>query len=83
MRIVASGARRDLGQIDAAIATLECKELASKSDEPWSARLRYAYADALLAGGRNKEARDWFVKATLVDADDLTDAAERAMQIDV
>jgi hypothetical protein len=83
MRIVASGARRDLGQTEAAIATLECKELTSKSTEPWSARLRYAYADALLAAGRAKEARDWFVKATLVDAEELTDAAERAMAIEV
>ena len=83
MRIVAAGARRDLGQIDAAIATLECKELSSKSTAPWSARLRYAYAEMLLAGGRPKEARDWFVKAALVDADDLTDAADRAMAIEV
>ena len=82
MRIVAAGARRDLGQIEAAIATLECKELSSKSTAPWAARLRYAYAEMLLAGGRAKEARDWFVKAALVDADDLTDAADRAMAID-
>ena len=83
MRIVAAGARKDLGQIEAAVATLECKELTSRSTQPWSARLRYAYADMLLAAGRAKEARDWFVKATLVDADDLTDAADRAMAIDV
>lgn len=83
MRIVAAGARRDLGQIDAAVATLECKELTSKSTEPWAARLRYAYADMLLAAGRKTEARDWFVKATLVDADDLTDAAERAIAIEI
>ncbi len=83
MRIVASGARRDLGQLEAAIATLECKELSSKSTEPWSARLRYAYADALLAAGRKAEARDWFVKTALIDADDLTDAADRAVAIEV
>ena len=83
MRIVAAGAGRDLGQIEAAVTTLECKELTSKSTAPWSARLRYAYADMLLAAGRAKEAREWFVKAALVDADDLTDAADRAMAIDV
>ncbi len=83
MRIVAAGARRDLGQLDAAVATLECKELTSKSTEPWSARLRYAYADMLLAAGRKTEARDWFVKATLVDEEELTDAAERAVAIEI
>ena len=83
MRIVAAGARKDMGQIDAAIATLECKELTSKSTDPWSARLRYAYADMLLAAGRKEEARDWFVKATLVDEEELTDAAERAVAIEI
>ena len=81
MRIVAAGARRDMGQIDAALATLECKELNSKSTEPWSARIRYAYAEMLLAAGRKEEARDWFVKCTLVDVDEITDAAERAVEI--
>jgi tetratricopeptide (TPR) repeat protein len=83
MRIVASGARRDLGQLDAALATLECPELKSKSHSPAVTRLRYAYAEALLANGQKSEARDWFVKATLSDDDDLTDAAERATQIEV
>ena len=81
MRIVAAGARRDMGQLDAAITTLECKELDSKSTEPWSARIRYAYAEMLLAAGRKQEARDWFVKATLVDAEEITDAAERAVAL--
>ena len=81
MRIVAAGARRDMGQLDAALATLECKELTSKSTEDWSARIRYAYAEMLLAAGRKEEARDWFVKAALVDPDELTDAAERAVEI--
>ena len=81
MRIVTSGARRDLGQLDAAIATLECPELTGKS--AGSTRLRYAYAEALLAAGRRSEARDWFVKTTLGDSEDLTDAADRALEIDV
>ena len=41
MRIVASGARRDLGESDAAVITLTCKELKNESEE-WSVRLRYA-----------------------------------------
>ena len=82
MRIVASGARRDLGQLDAAIATLETPELKSKSHSFAVTRLRYAYAEALLAANRLAEARDWFVKTALGDVEDLTDAADRALEID-
>jgi len=77
MRIVASGARRDLGEFDAAVVTLQCKELKNETDE-WALRLRYAYADALAAAGRKEEAREWFAKCAELDADEATDAAERA-----
>ena len=77
MRIVASGARRDLGQLDAAVVTLQCAELQQSSTEAWSARLKFAYADALLAAGREDEARDWFQRAVESDPEDATDAAER------
>jgi tetratricopeptide (TPR) repeat protein len=76
MRIVASGARRDLGEIDAAVVTLQCKELSNDKEE-WAVRLRYAYADALDAAGRSEEAREWFAKCAAVDVDEITDAAER------
>src|SRR5262249_11964127 len=66
LRIVASGARRDMGQPDAAVLTLQTADLRA-SKEPWAARLRYAYADALLAAGRTEEAMDWFAKAASVD----------------
>ena len=82
MRIVASGARRDLGQLDAAVVTLQCPELSSSSTESWSARLKFAYADALLAAGREDEAREWFAKTVEVDASDETDAAERLADLD-
>jgi tetratricopeptide (TPR) repeat protein len=77
MRIVASGARRDLGEFDAAVITLQCRELKSESDE-WALRLRYAYADALEAAGRLDESREWFAKCAALDEDEVTDAAERA-----
>jgi tetratricopeptide (TPR) repeat protein len=77
MRIVAAGARRDLGQIDAAVIALRGPELRSRSREPWAARLRYAYADALLAAGRLAEAKEWFAAAAAADLDGLTDALER------
>ncbi|MET7604615.1 hypothetical protein ABZS96_19230 [Streptomyces avermitilis] len=82
MRLVAAGARRDMGQLDAAIVTLQSPELASNSVQPWTARLRYAYADALLAAGRESEAREWFAKAAESDKDGSTDASDRLAEMD-
>ncbi|MGW1975256.1 tetratricopeptide repeat protein [Streptomyces sp. NPDC001889] len=82
MRLVAAGARRDMGQIDAAIVTLQSPELASHSVQPWTARLRYAYADALLAAGREDDAREWFAKALESDKDGATDASDRLAEMD-
>ncbi|WFE66599.1 Replicase polyprotein 1ab [Micromonospora sp. WMMD714] len=80
--IVAGGARGDLGQKDAAVAMLQVPELTAEVAEPWTARLRYAYADALLAVGRREEAREWFARAADVDTDSETDAAERLLELD-
>ncbi|MFF9632852.1 tetratricopeptide repeat protein [Streptomyces fradiae] len=82
MRLVAAGARRDMDQLDAAIVTLQSPELASNSVQPWTARLRYAYADALLAAGREDEAREWFAKALESDKDGTTDASDRLAELD-
>ena len=82
MRLVAAGARQDMGQAEAAVVTLQSPELASSSVQPWSARLRYAYADALLAIGREQEARDWFAKAVEADQGGLTDASDRLAELD-
>jgi tetratricopeptide (TPR) repeat protein len=80
--IVAAGARRDLGQDDAAVAMLQVRELSSDADEPWVPRLRYAYADALFNAGRRDEAREWFARAAEADVDAQTDAAERLLELD-
>ncbi|WP_233513881.1 Replicase polyprotein 1ab [Micromonospora craterilacus] len=80
--IVAAGARGDLGQRDAAVAMLQVRELTTETAEPWTARLRYAFADALLAVGRRAEAREWFSRAAEVDTDSETDAAERLLELD-
>ncbi|MFD4587413.1 hypothetical protein [Streptomyces sp. NPDC058434] len=82
MRLVAAGARRDMGQVDAAIVTLQSPELASNAVQPWTARLRYAYADALLAADREPEAREWFAKAVEADKDGSTDASDRLAELD-
>jgi tetratricopeptide (TPR) repeat protein len=82
LAIVVSGIRRDQGQLDAAVAGLRIPELDAARRKPWSARLFYAYADALLALGDRRGAREWFGYA--VDADETleTDAAERVEELD-
>jgi len=82
MRIVASGARADLGQLDAAVVTLQTAELQAADVAPWAARLRFAYAAALEAAGRHEEARQWYAKAAEVDPEGETDAAERLQELD-
>lgn len=80
--LVAAGARRDLGQHEAAVLTLQVPALNSRGPGQWLARLRYAYADALLAVGRVDEARLWFTKAAQMDPEGATDAAERVDELD-
>jgi tetratricopeptide (TPR) repeat protein len=79
--IVAAGARGDMGQYGAAVAMLQIPDL-QDDEAPWAARLRYAYADNLLAAGRTDDARMWFARAADVDDDLVTDAAERVLELD-
>jgi tetratricopeptide (TPR) repeat protein len=82
MTIVEAGARRDMGQNDAALRILEQAPLQSKSRESWVVRLRYAYADALEEAGKDSDALAWFHRTQAIDADDLTDAADRAAALE-
>lgn len=82
MTIVEAGARRDLGQLDAALRTLEVAPLNNKGRDAWVVRLRYAYADTLEQAGRLNDALTWFHKTNAIDADELTDAAERAESLE-
>lgn len=83
MRIVEAGARRDLGQPDAALVTLQGEGgLDRRTVHPWSPRLWYAYADLLLALGRTDEARDWFAAAAAADPDEVTDADDRLLELE-
>jgi tetratricopeptide (TPR) repeat protein len=61
MRIAASSARSSLGQFDAAVLTLKCKEL-NESDPVWSKRLRKSYYEALLKAGRSSEADEFIAR---------------------
>ena len=77
MAIVAAGARRDMGQLESALQLLEAEDLRSRSHADWVARLRYAYADTLLAAGRRDDAVEWFHRTVAVDSERVTDADER------
>jgi tetratricopeptide (TPR) repeat protein len=81
LSIVAAGARRDLGELDAAVVGLQVPELDPARRDPWSARLFYAYADNLAAAGRESDAVQWFMHAA--DADEVaeTDAAARLAEL--
>jgi len=83
MRIVESGIRRDQGFPEAAVVALQVPELTDGHDLPGSARLYYAYADALSEVGRHEEARYWFGRAAAADVDGDTDAADRVDDIDM
>ena len=81
LAIVAAGARRDLGEVDASVVALQIPELDPARRDPWSPRLFYAYADNLLAAGRDSDAVQWFVHAADADDEGETDATSRIAEI--
>ena len=82
LTIVAAGARRDRGELDAALRVLETSPLMAKARDVWVARLRYAYADALVEADRPQDALTWFHRADAVDPERATDAAARATELE-
>jgi tetratricopeptide (TPR) repeat protein len=80
LRLVVAGARRDLDQYEAALVTLRVPELTGRP-RPWSARLRYAYADTLLDSGDVEGAKEWFLRTADIDPEDETGAAERLAEL--
>lgn len=81
MRIVAAGARLDLGQPEEALVLLRGPMLDTDEVGDESARVKYAYAEAMLASGDTGQAAAWFRRAALADADAVTDAADRAVAL--
>jgi len=71
-----------MGQLDAALRTLELAPLSSKTRASWVVRLRYAYADTLEAAGRDTDALTWFHRTQAIDGEEITDAADRAEQLE-
>ncbi|HEY1821815.1 MAG TPA: hypothetical protein VGG83_17980 [Trebonia sp.] len=82
LRIVESGIRRDQSLADAAVLALQVPELTDGKQRPWSARLFYAYGEALLAAGRTEAAREAFSRAVVADEDEQTDALARLDDLD-
>ncbi|HEY8822092.1 MAG TPA: hypothetical protein VIM49_09150 [Dermatophilaceae bacterium] len=81
LAIVVSGIRRDLGQYEAAVVGLQLPQLKVGSRQPWTARLFYAYAEALLAKGDEAGAMTWFGHAAEADVEGATDADERLSEL--
>jgi tetratricopeptide (TPR) repeat protein len=67
LAIVASGARSDLQQFDAAVAALEIPQLDRNRAFSYSPRLFRAYADALEAANRGDEAQQWRRQAAVAE----------------
>ncbi|MCY0906432.1 hypothetical protein [Arthrobacter sp. H14-L1] len=68
LAIVASGARADLGEREAAVAALEIPQLDMNRAFSFSPRLFRAYADALDAVGRSSEAATWLGQAVKAES---------------
>lgn len=81
LRIVAAGARNDLGQHEQALATLANPSLDPTRTGQTAARLFYAYADTLLALGRDAEALQWFIHTAAADVEGVTDAEDRITEL--
>lgn len=81
LRIVAAGARADLGQLEQALTVLSTPQLDPKRSGSTAARLFYAYAETLLALDRGDEALQWFLRSAAADIDGVTDAEDRVSEL--
>ncbi|CAA9252777.1 MAG: TPR-repeat-containing protein [uncultured Arthrobacter sp.] len=68
LAMVVSGARADLGQLEAAVAALEIPQLDLHRAFSFSPRLFRAYADALDAAGRTGESEKWRKQAKVAES---------------
>jgi hypothetical protein len=73
LAIAMSGARLDLGQVDAALVELEIPQLDPTTAFSYSPALFESYASVLEELGRDEEAEEWYTRA-----DAAADALERA-----
>jgi len=92
MLIVQAGARADLGQRDEAARLLRAAIESRRGPKPGQARLRYAYADLMLADGDganhcladapSPSARQWFAAAAQLDPEGDLDSDARLAELD-
>jgi tetratricopeptide (TPR) repeat protein len=81
LRMVAAGARADLGQLEQALVVLSTPQPDPSRTGSTAARLFYAYAEILLALDRGDEALQWFIHAAAADIDGATDAEDRVSEL--
>ncbi len=81
LRIVAAGARADLGQLEQALTVLSNPQPDPTRLGSTGARLSYAYAEVLLALARTDEAIQWFMHSAAADVDGVTDAEDRLNEL--
>jgi tetratricopeptide (TPR) repeat protein len=81
LRIVAAGARADLGQLEQSLALLSSPQPDPTRTGSTAARLFYAYAETLLALDRGDDALQWFIHAAAADLDGVTDAEDRVGEL--
>jgi len=81
LRIVAAGARADLGQLEKALTVLSTPQLDPARRGTIAARVFYAYAETLLALDRRDEALQWFLRAAAADVEGVTDAEDRVSEL--
>lgn len=81
MRIVAAGARADLGQVEQALTVLSSAPTDPDRTGSTVARLHYAHAETLVALGRESEALEWFLRAAAADTEGITDVEDRIAEL--
>ena len=80
--LVMAGARQDLDQHDEALRLLQTAIAERRGGQTGQARLRYAYAALLQAGGDETGARAWYKSAAEVDPAQSADALRRIAALD-
>ncbi|MFM8352320.1 MAG: hypothetical protein ACKN9D_14800 [Actinomycetales bacterium] len=81
MLLVGAGARADMGNLDAAIVTLQVPELTRLPAGSTRARLQLGYAEFLLAAGRTEDGTEWLRRAAASDVDGTSGAADRCDEV--
>lgn len=83
LRLVEAGVREDMGQKAESLRILKSSIEEFVDGPPLAqARLRFAYAEALLARGKEEPARKWLESAVRLDPEDESGAAERLAELD-